>query len=382
MGVTADSVLKVSVLEEGEARSLFLQFLEPSDNVDPELHKIAEEIVRKCCGLPIAIKTMACTLRSKSKDTWKNALSRLQHHDINTVAPTVFKTSYENLQDEVTEATFLLCGLFPEDFNICTEDLLRYGWGLKLFKKMGTIREARYRLKACIERLMHTNLLMECDAVGCVKMHDLVRAFVLNMFSKVEHASIVNHGSSNPGWPGTENMVSASCKSISLTCKGMTEFPSDLKFPNVLILKLMHGDWSLRFPRNFYEEMGKLQVISYDHMKYPLLFSSLKCSTNIRVLHLRQCSLAIDVSSIGNLPNLEVLSLASSSIDRLPSTFQNLNKLRVLDVTGCGGLHIDNGVFKNLVRLEELWAFGEAISFIGDKCNEVAERWKSNITIV
>nr|KAJ0220114.1 hypothetical protein LSAT_V11C200053000 [Lactuca sativa] len=377
MGVKADLVLKVSVLEEAEAHSLFLQFLEPSDDVDPELHKIREEIVRKCCGLPIAIKTMACTLRSKSKDTWKNALSRLQHHDINTIAPTVFQTSYDNLQDEVTKATFLLCGLFPEDFNIPTEDLLRYGWGLKLFKGMDTIREARYKLNSCIERLKHTNLLIEGDNVRHVKMHDLVRAFVLDMFSKAEHASIVNHGSSKPGWPEIENDVSSSCKRISLTCKGMIEFPGEFKFPNVSILKLMHGDTSLKFPRNFYEEMGQLQVISYDHMRYPLLSSSLERSTNLRVLLLHQCSLTFDLSSIGNLPNLEVLSFAGSEFNRRPSIIGNLKKLRVLDVTGCYGLHIDNGVFKNLVRLEELWAFGRGISITGDDFNEGAKHWKN-----
>ncbi|XP_023750641.1 disease resistance protein RPS2 [Lactuca sativa] len=383
MGVQTDSVIKVSVLEEAEAQSLFCQLWEPSDDVDPELHKIGEEIVRKCCGLPIAIKTMACTLRSKSKDTWKNALSRLQHHDINTVAPTVFQTSYDNLQDEVTGDTFLLCGLFPEDFDIPTEDLLKYGWGLKLFKGVDSVREARYQLKACIERLVHTNLLIESDVVGCVKLHDLVRAFILDMFCKVEHASIVNHGSSKPGWPETENdVIRTSCKRISLTCKGMIEFPSDLKFPNVLILKLMHGDKSLRFPRNFYEQMGNLQVISYDYMEHPLLSSSLECCTNLRVLCLQHCSLAFDFSSIGNLLNLEVLNFSKSRIKSLPSTIGNLKKLRVLDVTGCGGLRMDNGVFKNLVRLEELYACSlsyheETISFTGDNCNEVAERWKN-----
>nr|KAJ0220422.1 hypothetical protein LSAT_V11C200051130 [Lactuca sativa] len=383
MGVKADSVIKMSVLEEAEAQSLFCQLWEPSDDVDPELHKIGEEIVKKCCGLPIAIKTMACTLRSKSKDTWKNALSRLQHHDINTVAPAVFKTSYDNLQDEVTGATFLLCGLFPEDFNIPSENLLRYGWGLKLFKGLDTIREARYQLNACIERLIHTNLLIECDVVGCVKMHDLVRSFVLDMFSNsIKHASIINHGSSKPGWPETENDMSASCKRISLTCKGMIEFPSDLNFPNLSILKLMHGDKLLRFPRNFYEKMVNLQVISFDHMMYPMLSSSLECCTNLRMLCVHECSLAFDFYSIGNLLNLEVLSFAKSGIKSLPSTIRNLKKLRILDVTGCDGLCIDNSIFKKLVKIEELYAcrfdhYRGTISFTGDNCNEVIERWKN-----
>ncbi|CAI9270284.1 unnamed protein product [Lactuca saligna] len=175
MGVKADSVLNVGLLTEAnvEAQSFFLQLWEPYDDVDHELHKIGEEIVKKCCGLPIAIKTMACTLRSKNKDTWKSALSCLQHHDISTVVPTVFQTSYDNIQDEVTGDTFLLCGLFLEDFDIPTEDLLK---------------EARYQLNVCIERLMHTNLLIESDVVGCVKLHDL-------------RASLAWRTPASPAWP-------------------------------------------------------------------------------------------------------------------------------------------------------------------------------------
>ncbi|KAM0013769.1 putative P-loop containing nucleoside triphosphate hydrolase, leucine-rich repeat domain superfamily [Helianthus debilis subsp. tardiflorus] len=39
----------------------------------------------------------------------------------------------------------------------------------------------------------------------------------------------------------------------------------------------------------------------------------------------------------------------------LTSTIGNLRKLKLLDLTGCVDLHIDDGVFKNLVKLEELY---------------------------
>nr|AAC02203.1 resistance protein candidate [Lactuca sativa] len=379
MGAEVNSTFNVKMLIETEAQSLFHQFIEISDDVDPELHNIGVNIVRKCGGLPIAIKTMACTLRGKSKDAWKNALLRLEHYDIENIVNGVFKMSYDNLQDEETKSTFLLCGMYPEDFDILTEELVRYGWGLKLFKKVYTIGEARTRLNTCIERLIHTNLLMEVDDVRCIKMHDLVRAFVLDMYSKVEHASIVNH-SNTLEWHA-DNMHD-SCKRLSLTCKGMSKFPTDLKFPNLSILKLMHEDISLRFPKNFYEEMEKLEVISYDKMKYPLLPSSPQCSVNLRVFHLHKCSLVMfDCSCIGNLSNLEVLSFADSAIDRLPSTIGKLKKLRLLDLTNCYGVRIDNGVLKKLVKLEELYMTvvdrgRKAISLTDDNCKEMAERSK------
>ncbi|CAH1435326.1 unnamed protein product [Lactuca virosa] len=372
MGVEADLILNVKVLEEEEAQKLFLRFVEISDQYH-ELHQIGVDIVKKCYGLPIVIKTMALTLRNKRKDSWKDALSRLEDHDTKNVANEVFEMSYRNLQDEETKAIFLLCGLFPEDFDIPTEELVRYGWGLNLFKKVYTIRKARTRSHACIERLLDSNLLIESNDIRCVKIHDLVRTFVLDMYCTVEHASIVNHGNM-PGW--TEYNMADSCNTISLTCKSMYgfEFPGDLKFPNLTVLKLMHGDKSLRFPQDFYQAMEKLRVISYDKMKYPLLPSSPQCSTNIRVLHLHECSLRMfDCSCIGKLLNLEVLSFFNSNIEWLPSTIGNLKKLRLLDLRYCDRLRIEQGVLKNLVKLEELY-IGNTSAFTEANYNEMAER--------
>ena len=117
-------------------------------------------------------------------------------------------------------------------------------------------------------------------------------------------------------------------------------------------------------------------------MMYPMLSSSLECCTNLRMLCVHECSLAFDFYSIGNLLNLEVLSFAKSGIKSLPSTIRNLKKLRILDVTGCDGLCIDNSIFKKLVKIEELYAcrfdhYQGTISFTGDNCNEVIERWKN-----
>ncbi|CAI9293967.1 unnamed protein product [Lactuca saligna] len=89
-----------------------------------------------------------------------------------------------------------------------------------------------------------------------------------------------------------------------------------------------------------------------------------------------------DCSSIGNMLNLEVLSFANSGIELLPWTIGNLKKLKLLDLTDCGGLRIDNGVFKNLVKLQELYTIcgyppDNRIKFTDDNCNEIAEGSKN-----
>ncbi|KAL8265768.1 hypothetical protein R6Q59_003112 [Mikania micrantha] len=83
-------------------------------------------------------------------------------------------------------------------------------------------------------------MLINSNKHGCVKMHDLVLAFVLGGVSKSDCAWIINHGDVTQV-AGREE----SCKRISLTCKGMPKFPQDFKYPNLSLLQLMNGDLSL-----------------------------------------------------------------------------------------------------------------------------------------
>ncbi|KVH99778.1 Disease resistance protein [Cynara cardunculus var. scolymus] len=345
-------ILKVNVLEEIEAHKLLCQITGISKVYDPELYQIGGEIVKKCSCLPLAIKLIAATLTSEEKSIWKDRLRCLKKHDLDPSVHEIIKISYDYLKEEEDKEIFLLCGLFPEDANIPIEDLTRYAWGLKLLNGVSTVEDGRNRIKACVRNLKKANLLIDSDYFGCVKMHDLVLAFVLATVSKGDHVSIINHGDMSK-WSGVD--LSESCKRISLTCRGMCEFPKGFKCQSISLLKLMHGDDSFEFPQGFYENTKNLKVIAYEEMQYPPLPKSLQCSTNLRTLCLHECSFMFDCSSIGDLLNLEVLSFANCGIRELPSTIGKLKKLKLLDLTGCIDLHIDDGVLKNLVKLEELY---------------------------
>ncbi|KAL8248390.1 hypothetical protein R6Q59_005258 [Mikania micrantha] len=155
---------------------------------------IGEDIVKKCGGLPIAIVTIAKSLTDNIQEAWKKALWRLEKDDLKDlegITHRIFEMSYENLKDNKDRVIFLLSGLFRDDFDIRIEDLLRYGWGLNIFKDTKTLSIARSDAKIGVNNLLSANLLTKSDRVGCVKMHDLVRAFVLNKVSDVKQASII-----------------------------------------------------------------------------------------------------------------------------------------------------------------------------------------------
>ncbi|XP_052624187.1 uncharacterized protein LOC111914800 [Lactuca sativa] len=376
IAVEADSestLVRVDVMEEPEAQNFFWQITGVSKQHDMELNQTGSEIVRRCGFLPLAIKLIAKTLQFQEVFVWRDTFQRLKKKNLDENVQEVIKISYNYIKTEEEKVIFLLCGLFPDDFNIPIEELTRYAWGLQLLSEVSTLGEARDRTKTCVQNLRNANLLMDSDYIGCVKMHDLVLAFVINTVSKGHHPWIINHGDISK-WTRAE--VKESCNRISITCKGMSEFPGDSKYPNLSLLRLMDGDKSLKFPEGFYERMENLEVIAYEKMQYPLLPRSLECSTKLRTLILHKCLLMFDFSVIGELLNLEVLSFAHCGITHLPSTIGNLKKLKLLDLTGCVNLRIDDGVLLNLVELEELYmrvADEEAIRFTDSNCVELAE---------
>nr|XP_043631560.1 probable disease resistance protein At4g27220 [Erigeron canadensis] len=370
-------VVRVDVMEELEANNFFFHISKVSD---PDLKEMGVKIVKRCGFLPLAIKLIATNLRSKEKWAWRNTLHRLKKNELDKNVQKIVEISYNFLADEDAKAVFLLCGLFPDDFNIPIEELTRFAWGLKLFNKVTTLGAARDRTKTCVGVLKNASLLMDSDHSECVKMHDLVLAFVVAKVSEGEDPWIIKHGDNVSEWSRAET-TSESCTRISLTCMGMSEFPGDFNYPNVSLMRLMNGDKSLKFAENFYEKMENLQVMACEKLQYPLLPTSLQCSTTLRTLCLHKCSLMFDFSPIGDhLLNLEVLSFAHSGIKYLPSAIGNLVKLKLLDLTGCIDLRIDEGVLKNLVKLEELYmrvANKKGIKFTDTNYKELGERSKN-----
>ncbi|XP_076931553.1 uncharacterized protein LOC143596746 [Bidens hawaiensis] len=370
-------VFKMVGIEEAEANSFFWKTVGLSD-ADGELRKIGENILKKCGGLPIAIKTIAEALKDEEKDAWEIARKNLQHHnlkdidDLDVIAYTVFHISYEYLKKDDDKAIFVLCGLFQDDFDISLEELVRYGWGLQLFMRADSLDEARKRTNTSVRNLIRANLLTESSIIGCVKMHDLARAFILGNISKFKQASIVNHGDKSE-WPTQDTWLS--CERILLTCKGMPEFPEEFYYPNVLLLKIMNGDRLLELPDGFHERMEKLKVIAYDKMQNPLFLASLQCSISLRTLFLGSCLLVDNnISFLGELFNLEVLSIARCNIRKLTSAIGKLKRLKLLDLTGCVNLCIDDGVLENLKNLEELYMRAskkKPIRFTDPNCDEL-----------
>ncbi|PHT37180.1 hypothetical protein CQW23_24880 [Capsicum baccatum] len=147
----AQKIVDVGILSDEEAWVLFTQKAGYSAD-DPSLPEVAKDVANECKGLPLAIVTVAGALKRKAKPLWEDALVELKKSapkNIPRVLTEVYqplKTSYNHLESDEAKDVFLLCSLFQEDSDIWTEELLRYGMGLRIFSEPENLEHARNRM--------------------------------------------------------------------------------------------------------------------------------------------------------------------------------------------------------------------------------------------
>ncbi|KAA8518373.1 hypothetical protein F0562_015744 [Nyssa sinensis] len=345
----------IDILLEQEAWILFRRMASNSID-DPNLLKVAEQVAKECGGLPIALVTVGRALNNKSKYFWDDALLQLKQSmsgNIPGVQANVYQSlelSYKYLGSTEAKLLFQVCCLFPEDFDIPIEDLVRYGMGLQLFDGIDMLGEARKRVHALVEILTGCFLLSDSHKTDSVKMHDVVRDVGRSIASRDNHAFIRHNVRLE--WPKIDTYEHYT--SISMTSDAITELPEGLHCPKLECLLLVCKNDSLKIPNNLFDGMRALRVLDFQAMRVLVLPSSLASLKNLRTLSLRNCQLG-DISVIGELEKLEFLSLYGSSINILPKEIGKLAKLRLLDLTKCTDLEtISPGAISGLVRLEEL----------------------------
>lgn len=107
-----------------------------------------------------------------------------------------------------------------------------------------------------------------------------------------------------------------------------------------------------QIPDNFFIGMSELDFVA---MHLPSLPSSLCLLLNLQTLCL-DYGVFGDVSIIGELNKLEILSFQGSNIEELPREIAQLTRLRLLNLAFCNLLKlIPPNVLSSLSRLEELY---------------------------
>jgi len=346
------------VLSENEAWALFKINAGLRDE-DSDLNRVAKEVARECKGLPIALVTVGRALRDKSAVEWEVAFDQLkksQFPDMEQIdeqknAYACLKLSYDYLKHEKTKLCFLLCCLFPEDYNIPIEDLTRYAVGYGLHQDVESIEDARKRVYVAIKNLKACCMLLGTETEEYVKMHDLVRDVAIQIASSEKYGFMVKAGFGLKEWP-MRNKSFEGCTVISLMGNKLTDLPEGLVCPQLKVL-LLELDRGLNVPERFFEGMKEIEVLSLKGGCFSL--QSLQFSTNLQSLLLMECKCK-DLIWLRKLQRLEILGfIGRDSSEELPGEMGELKELRLLDVTGCRNLgRIPVNLIGSLKKLEEL----------------------------
>ncbi|XLT45697.1 hypothetical protein HN873_038301 [Arachis hypogaea] len=325
--VGSNLVMKLEGLPENECWRLFAKcaFQEEKDEEKyPRLKQIGEQIVKRCKGVPLAITTLGCLLRSKCHD--ENEWRKIRDSEVwnldqeeTDILPSL-KLSYNHLPPQLKQC-FSYCSCFPKDYEYVAIELIMLWMAHGLLQPTREEEDAEDIGELYIKKLVSTSLLQidEEDsfyfpkirnsmAFKNLKMHDLVHDLAkLTMKESSRTRTVVQEGQQ----------------------EASIEWTSD-KFNYLRVLHLTKDTELSSFPDDCFARMKK-------HLRY---------------LYLGNCaSLKKLTDSICKLQSLQSLRLYCDSLEELP---KNMNKLIYLQYLLLADIKITSLSSMNIGRFQQL----------------------------
>ncbi|KAH7832953.1 hypothetical protein Vadar_001725 [Vaccinium darrowii] len=130
----------------------------------PNVKPIAAKIAKKCARLPLAIITVAGSLRRlEGIHEWRDAFNEFTNlmNEVSGGGREVFeqlKFSYSRLGDKVVQDCFLYCSLYPEDHEIYVDDLIELWMAEGLIPEMNSVEAMVDKCRSIVEKLKSTSL--------------------------------------------------------------------------------------------------------------------------------------------------------------------------------------------------------------------------------
>uniref|UniRef100_J3N9N7 Uncharacterized protein n=1 Tax=Oryza brachyantha TaxID=4533 RepID=J3N9N7_ORYBR len=300
------------------------------------LRDIGIQIVRKCYGLPLAIKVIARVLASKDKSEkeWKKILNKNSWslRNLPDEIRGALYLSYDELPQHLKQC-FIYCAVYPEDSTINRDDITR------MWVAEGFIDEQEHQLLEDIAveyyyELIDQNLLQPTgayyDHVRC-KMHDLLRQLAC-------HLSREECFVGDPESQGGNTMCKVRRVSV-VTGKDMVVLPNIDK-----------EEYKVRTYKSSYDKRLKVDNSLFRRLKY------------LRVLDLTKSYVQSILDCIGDLIHLRLLDLDHTDISCLPESLGSLKNLQILNLQWCVALRSLPLAITKLCSLRRLGIDGTPIN--------------------
>ncbi|KAF7833543.1 Disease resistance protein [Senna tora] len=386
--MNCQSIIGLEILNMEEALTLFQKHAKLFDenSETKKLKVLAENITKECGGLPVAIAAVASSLRGKTQAEWVEALETLRDCSPVDIGEglknpyTCLRLSYDNLKNEVAKSLFLLCSVFPEDYEIDIDDLAIFGIALGLIGEIHSLKRARNQVSISINKLVDSCLLLGDKEKGVISMHDLVRDVAL-WIAKNENKMIMGPERSQKVLKVDMILKDNSIRYLWL--EGVDKFPHELDCPNLEFLRISikskHGKY---VANEFLNGLKKLRVLFLEHQSSDKeqvleLPESIHSINNLRYLLLDGWILG-DISLLGGLERLVSLTLRYCSFDELPKSISEQKNLRLLHISDCEIKRNPYEVIGRCSQLEELYFYDNSGEEWEDKGENVVEFFDKN----
>ncbi|WVZ65572.1 hypothetical protein U9M48_014913 [Paspalum notatum var. saurae] len=320
----------------------------------PDMEEQANNILKICWGLPLAISTIGGFLANRPKKSieWRNLHEHIgaelecDLHDITKV----IISSYDGLPYHL-KSIFLYLSIFPENHEIRRTRLLRRWMAEGYITKnrdmpVEDVAERFYRELINRSMIQGSSASYGVGADRC-QVHSMVLHIIRSKFIEENQLFLIE--------------------------KHSTEIPQR-KIRHLVVSK-----WEVTQGRD-----EKLRSINPTYIRsltcfgdYPTFLISPKMRL-LRVLDLEDTINLKneDLKHIGELRHLRYLSLRGTDISKLPSSLQNLQYLETLDIQDTRVTQLPGGVAK----LEKLWYLQVGINFSKDLLQKMdLEKHNDNI---
>eukprot|EP00268_Persea_americana_P031101 TRINITY_DN3020_c1_g1_i1.p1 TRINITY_DN3020_c1_g1~~TRINITY_DN3020_c1_g1_i1.p1 ORF type:complete len:706 (+),score=101.93 TRINITY_DN3020_c1_g1_i1:275-2392(+) len=278
----------------------------------PELTKVGEDIVRRCKGLPLAVRAVGSLLGGRRKyEYWKYIFdSRIWEWD-DDILPALL-LSYYSLPFHLKRC-FSFCSLFPKDYVMKKDKLV------KLWMANGLIESK----KADIE-------VDHLEEIGEMYFDDLLARSLFQDAKKGSDGNI--YGCK------MHDLVHDLAQSVMVDDSAILIFGKEERIPE----KIRHFSYDRKstIPMSLYDSPTLWTFLALHDYQSEIIAVSHHMSKfkRLRVLELTHARVGNLSPLIGNLKHLRYLNLSCSDIITIPETFTNLQNLQILNVRMCASL--------------------------------------------
>ncbi|GKC15433.1 NB-ARC domains-containing protein [Tanacetum coccineum] len=323
-----------------DARCLFAQHALGEDNFDshPRLKAHGEGIVKKCNGLPLALKALGRLLRGKEEEVeWKELVESeiWSLKEEGKIIPAL-RLSYRELPANLKQL-FAYCSLFPKDYAFDKEDLVLLWMAEGFLHQVSSSTSTKERFgQKCFDELLSRSFFQHSpNDESLFVIHDLMNdlaTFVARDFCfRLEKELGKN----------VRRQALDKCRHISFVCE---EYEAYMKFEGICRAECLRTFLSV----------GVKERWQSNYLSNKVLVELLPKLKLLRVLSLSGYDISKVPESIGKLKHLRYLNLSQTHITHVPENVCDLYHLETLILFGCSRLTKFPNNFKNLKSLRHL----------------------------